>query len=956
MIIYKKEFRVGHYVRAFEKSLNYMCAAFLAIVIVYFGERISTSAEPFEEIKRILWPILFEGDSDNILPKVFIIIIGVLSALPYFFYYTLKDNYEWNLYSGRKDLGGLLKIYMLYEIFIIGLFYILLPKTDYEGSKLIAALIGFLLSLTYILILFYQYKRGEDIGYFLMLIILLGAFFSFLVYKNAVYKNERGLTSLRELTFFMEQNYDNIVFMLLFLFNSFINTIFLHKFDSCAETGIISNRIKIIIPTITFSVYTPAIMYCYLYEKPENVTMMLLAGAGITLYEIVISFIRTQETNAKVFGCVSSFAVFVSGIALFIWNYVDKSTVRKELVEYWFLLIGLCIYFVALKYYGAIVKLQFPKENDGESKGKIMRNVIWLRNGLLGSMLFLLVNYTFTNKYFGVTIAIIFSASLAEFFICQYVFNTKRNLYSRSSYLIGRAIELITMLIPVLFFIMEKSIDINWEKPFNNNPAILVLAVIVALLTLVAGLYMYIISKYNKGKWEKIPELNRQRVLHEIMERFRNFNKLTNSVLHDKNVEDFWMAILCWGIFISISFFSLLSCACGLIKPTDIGKTQILGGVEISYAVFSIIFLIVIVGVDWLFLSKNIFNYYMNKMEEGKMVKKFYDAFQVEWKKCLREMKDFKELDAEQLYSGNYYRPLLFFFGAAYQPEVNLSKQKTYHIIARAACCIELLHKSDTIIDDYIDEDTSRNGQKSFYVQYEDTKKMILFRDALQAKALMILDSCRKTFLCSEHAIAHNMVLLSQNLYDISRGRYQELSLADYGRIEMKDIEEVILHETVSLFQNSIKLGYSCFHAHQGNEDCKKLENFGTALGKFYQYMNDRDPFVKTAQYQKYKGEKNNIGKKNMVMLKLYERFAYEHPSEEARENFLNGSYKTIQNWYNKYCLEEEILQEADNRIKEMKKIMKELKQGNACWCENFKEMFNAMLSDRGWMDKTREF
>ena len=173
-----------------------------------------------------------------------------------------------------------------------------------------------------------------------------------------------------------------------------------------------------------------------------------------------------------------------------------------------------------------------------------------------------------------------------------------------------------------------------------------------------------------------------------------------------------------------------------------------------------------------------------------------------------------------------------------------------------------MLHKSDTIIDDYIDEDTSRNGQKSFHVQYKDTKKLILFRDALQAKALMVFESCRKTFLCDEHVVALNMALLSQNIYDICSERYQELSLADYDRIGIKDLEQVVLHETVSLFRNSIKLGYSCFHALQGDEDCKELENLGASLGRFYQYMNYREPFVKTVQYQKFKGEKNNIGKR----------------------------------------------------------------------------------------------
>lgn len=337
------------------------------------------------------------------------------------------------------------------------------------------------------------------------------------------------------------------------------------------------------------------------------------------------------------------------------------------------------------------------------------------------------------------------------------------------------------------------------------------------------------------------------------------------------------------------------------------------------------------------------------------MVKKFKDAFQPEWEKCLQEISNFKESDADLICSGSYYRPLLFFFGAVYQPDVELTNEDTYNTIAKAACCIELLHKSDTIIDDYMDDDSSRNGQKSFHVQYPDKSKLILFRDALQAKSSMVLDSCRKTFLCDEHVTAINMALLSRSIYDIACGRYQELSLADYGHIDIKDLEQIVLRETVSLFRNSIKLGYSCFHAQQGDKDCTELENLGVVLGTFYQYMNDREPFVKTFQYEKFKGVQNNIGKKNMVMLKLYERFADDHPSEEDKKAFLKSDHQTIQKWYMEYCLEEEILQEAENKINEMKNVLEKLAPGNMCWCKNFKAMFNAMLYERGWRNKLRE-
>lgn len=951
----KEVFRVGNYVRAFEKSLNYMCGALLAIAVTSLSWCLKNSmefAEPvrFAEFVGRLGKIfnqILENGLDKILPKVFAVIIGVLTGLPYYFYYTLKDNYEWNLYGGRKDINGLLKIYVLYEIIIIGFFYLFLPNEEaYVSPRLITASIDVLLVSLYVAILFYQHKKGEDIGYFLFLIILLGLFFAYLIFENA--KNIGSLC---------EQNYGSTVFMLSFLFNSFVNIFFLHRFDSCAETGIISNRIKIIIPTITFVVYTSSIMRCY-FDKENNVGMMLAVAVGITLYEVIISNIKTQKTNAKVFGCVGSFAVFVSGMALVIWHFAD-SKIGKELVENWFLLIGFCIYMVAIKYYGAIIKLQFPKGNVGESKGKTMCNVIWLRNAFLGSMLFFLVNYTVTNSHICLTIAIIFSASVAEFFVCQYVFNTQRDLNPRKNYLIGRAVELIVMLTPIAVFILEPWSNMQLDEIFNDNPAMLVLVIIVALLTLVVGLYMYILSKYTQGAWEKIPELDRGQVLREIMRRFRDLKTITNNVLYEKNVENFWMAILSWGLFLVTALLPLLYCAYRIISSTGDSEKEVASwwsGISISCVMFGIILLMVIVGVDWLFLSRNIFNFYMNKMEEGKMAKKWDNAFGIEWEQCLKEMKYFKESDAKQIHQGNYYRPLLFFFGAAYQPEVDLTQETTYSTIAKAACSIELIHKSDTIVDDYIDGDNSRNGQTSFFAQYDNIPTMILLRDAFQAKAMMILESCRGAFLCDDDIIVSNMALLSQNVYNISVGRYQELFLADYDSVKIKDLEQVTFYETVSLFKNSIKLGYSCFHEQQGDKECKELEELGAAMGKFYQYMNDRDPFVRTVQYQKFKGsEKNNIGKKNMVMLKLYGYFAEKHPAEEDRKAFSNYSHQMIQRLYNEYCLEEEILQEAETIINEMRLILNHLSRGNEYWAQDFKTMFNSMLKDRGWESKLRE-
>lgn len=294
----KKEFRVENYVYAFEKSLHYMFGTFLAIGIGIAIWYMSARNDWWNVIKEAAEEMQ-DGDPNGIFVRICMIITAVLSALPYYFYYTLKDNSDWNLCNGKKDCRGLKKIYILYEIAIMGLFYLLLPQQkNYINSKFIVAAVCFLLCIAYIYMLFRQHKKGADIGYFIILIITLCVVFASLCVKN-VY----GLTGRAE------QAYDCVSLMLLFLVNSFINIIFLHRFDSCAETGVISNRIKIMIPMISISVYTPSVIYCFYYK--ENLEIMWVAAAVITAYEVLISCIRPYETKVKIAGCVGCFIGFV---------------------------------------------------------------------------------------------------------------------------------------------------------------------------------------------------------------------------------------------------------------------------------------------------------------------------------------------------------------------------------------------------------------------------------------------------------------------------------------------------------------------------------------------------------------------------------------------------------------------------------------------------------------------
>lgn len=104
-----KEFRIGDYLGVFEKSLNYMTgtvfAAFIAGVSWYVSE----------PDRRAAFPQMIHTLHED-PKKLLCLVTALLSVLPYYFYYTLKDITNWNMYGNRGDHKGLPKVGILYEI------------------------------------------------------------------------------------------------------------------------------------------------------------------------------------------------------------------------------------------------------------------------------------------------------------------------------------------------------------------------------------------------------------------------------------------------------------------------------------------------------------------------------------------------------------------------------------------------------------------------------------------------------------------------------------------------------------------------------------------------------------------------------------------------------------------------------------------------------------------------
>lgn len=906
-----KEFRLRDYISVFEKSLNYLTGAVLAIFIAGMSWYIVS-----EPNWKMMLPQKLHSIHDN--PKELLcLIVAVLSMLPYFFYYSLKDNIGWNACNGSRDNLGLGKICVLYEICIMSFFYLLLQgQVQFAGSKLIISIVNIILIILYCIFLKEGKKKGENIGYFLAIIILAFIFFGGL-FVNSLLNLQKH---------FRNQNYAIIEFMGLFLLNAGVNIFFLFRCDSSEETGIISNRIKIMIPVISISIYTVSMVYCFYYFN-GNLLIMLFVALWITSYEIIISCFKFYNENIKMFWCVIAFIIFIFGIPIAIWF----KKIPSELNLYWLILVGISIYMAAIKYWGYILKFLFGEKRKKESKARIMGIMIWFRNSTLGSMLFTLVVILANQRYYTLLITIIAGSLITEIFIYKLLFNGLDKNVGKKIYSIGRIIEFSAILLPLIVYIIENIFNFDLDSYFKCKKEIPVASIVLGVVLCFVVLCIYILYKLKGKEQLKLPETGLRQAIKELLKYLWDIRLISKKRLPDKNFRNFWIIIISWCFYITLTTFFM--CTIPSIS---------------NYRTWGIILMCVIIGGDWMALSRNLLNYYIDRMEDGRSIVDFLDAFNKEWEKCLDELGDFKEKDAKQFQLGNRLRPILFFLGSSYQCYDSI-EEKFYNDVARASCSLELIHKSSVIFDDYIDQDEQRNGKQTFHKQYPDINTLILLGNAMIAKAQMNFAECRSIFKCNENVLTDNMKKLSKITYDLCLGCYRELERADYDRQNLDEIDDIIFLETVSLIKESMGLGYSCFHKEQGNREYENIEKLGESFGYIFQYLNDLEPFSQKELYEKHKGEIDNFdyGRKNIALFALYNKI-----SEEEKNYFDKNNYEKILQMYQKYNIEQEILNKAKEKVSEIEEILDALKAGNLEWVKAFKALFNFALERKRWEEK----
>lgn len=329
--------------------------------------------------------------------------------------------------------------------------------------------------------------------------------------------------------------------------------------------------------------------------------------------------------------------------------------------------------------------------------------------------------------------------------------------------------------------------------------------------------------------------------------------------------------------------------------------------------------------------------YYDLIMEPGEDSFPYY--FNSHWHKQLDQMAK-PYANALQLRIGNQLRPKLTCWGAAFNThsiaELDLDR------IAEIAAYIEMLHKASIIVDDLVDDDDARHGEKTFHTEFG-RDKTIMFALGLLSKGISgINEIFRKSGLHYQ-----SIDLYADTINRMAMGCLQELELDSTTRYDVDKIRRIINLETITLIKNSFLLGYwsNCKTNYEAEESIIRI---GENCGYIFQILNDLEPFASVKNNIAYKGGRNidvNRDRKNIVVTYIWGAASIK---ERQLLSDLSGEQlqELILKLYSKYSVFDSICNEArslENQIDEIINMMKRLNNNTGC-IKDFAKFVHEMI------------
>lgn len=254
----------------------------------------------------------------------------------------------------------------------------------------------------------------------------------------------------------------------------------------------------------------------------------------------------------------------------------------------------------------------------------------------------------------------------------------------------------------------------------------------------------------------------------------------------------------------------------------------------------------------------------MKKLLSSQTENRFLDAFSNAWDETLKGY----QCGQAQLNGGSRLRPLITLWG--YLATVDHQGSENIEYIANVAVSVELIHKATILLDDWIDQDEARHGEKAFHIEFDPYYTVILalhmVSDSMvRLKEIMPLDAClaNSYFYCSD--------ILAQTIFSMSKGALEELRLEN-NILDLEHIKMIAKLETAEIIGNAMQLGYL---AGNGSDPAisRLFKQMGNQFGYLFQAMNDMEAFSDAEALLAHKGSVNNdisISRKNLGVALLY--------------------------------------------------------------------------------------
>ncbi len=279
--------------------------------------------------------------------------------------------------------------------------------------------------------------------------------------------------------------------------------------------------------------------------------------------------------------------------------------------------------------------------------------------------------------------------------------------------------------------------------------------------------------------------------------------------------------------------------------------------------------------------------------------------------------------DALQLRIGNQLRPKLTCWGAAFN--TSQVDELDFSQVATAASYVEMLHKASIIIDDMIDQDNARHGQKAFHTEFG-RDKAIIFALALFGKGTAGINEIFQRTTSRYQSVA----LYSQTIYRMAVGCLEELELNPSSKYDVNRIQRIINLETISLIKNSLLIGYWYNFGKDINTE-QTVVKIGENCGYIFQILNDLEPFSSVEKNSAYKGGWNmdmDRDRKNIVVA-----YIFGAASKQERQLLTSLSNEALRSLvlelYEKYSIYDEICGEAGALKQQMDDLITSLAQSS---------------------------